>query len=316
MHTSENTSSEQPTPAAADELSRPAQEPDASQTTASQPARSASVSQAVPAATGKFRDAKGGSAFRFKQFAVEQSRSAMKVGTDGVLLGAWVDLGLPGATPLNRILDIGTGTGVIALMLAQRTAAMGVTATIDGVEADPEATSEATLNFASSPWSDRLQTHLTPIQQYTSPTRYDLIVSNPPYFMAGTDFRRGFDTSSAATQPTAARIAARHAEMLPYDDLIESTLRLLAPEGRFAAIFPYRESGIFIAKAAARGLYVQRMLEVHGAPHKPVKRVAVEMSRHRTGRETVIRESLSIEDGHGHFTAAYRELTRDFYLKF
>ena len=188
--------------------------------------------------------------------------------------------------------------------------------TIDGVETDPDATGEATLNFASSPWSDRLQAHLTPIQQYASPTRYDLIVSNPPYFMAGTDFRRGFDTSSAATQPTAARIAARHAEMLPYDDLIEATLRLLAPEGRFAAIFPYRESGIFIAKAASRGLYVQRMLEVHGAPHKPVKRVAVEMSRHRAGRETVIRESLSIEDGHGHFTAAYRELTRDFYLKF
>lgn len=254
--------------------------------------------------------------FRFKQFAVVQERAAMKVGTDGVLLGAWA--GLTGSE--QRILDIGTGTGVIALMLAQRTAVYPETVTIDAVEVDPEATAEAASNFEASAWGRRLEAHCMPIQRYAegyaAEGRYDLIVSNPPYFMAGTDFRRGFDTSATATQPSAERVAARHAEQLPYDELIEAILSLLAPHGRFAAIFPYRESGIFIAKAAARGLFVERMLEVHGAPHKPVKRVAAEFSTTRCNREDIVRGTLCIEDDKGNFTENYRELTREFYLKF
>lgn len=251
----------------------------------------------------------------------------MKVGTDGVLLGAWVSLGPETDTgTVRRILDIGTGTGVIALMMAQRIAA-GIekdphaTPSIDAVEVDPEAAGEALANFANSPWGAYLKAHCVPIQEYAAAYRggkYDLIVSNPPYFMAGTDFRRGFDISATAGQPSAARVAARHAEMLPYDELIDAILLLLEPtHGRFAAIFPYQESGIFIAKAAARGLFVRRILEVHGAPHKPVKRVAVEFSFTRSGKkEDIVRESLSIEDGAGNFTGAYRSLTRDFYLKF
>lgn len=249
----------------------------------------------------------------------------MKVGTDGVLLGAWVSLPRETETAaVRRVLDIGTGTGVIALMMAQRTAAMSKADNgpwIDSVEVDPDAAGEARANFDASPWGARLRVHGLPIQQYAADyegERYDLIVSNPPYFMAGTDFRRGFDASAEATQPSAARVAARHAEQLPYDELIDAVLLLLEPvKGRFAAIFPYRESGIFIAKAAARGLFVRRMLEVHGAPHKPVKRVAAEFSPVRPDRkEDVLRETLCIEDGAGGFTEAYRDLTRDFYLKF
>ncbi len=255
-------------------------------------------------------------AFRFKQFSVTQERAAMKVGTDGVLLGAWVSLG----DALQRVLDIGTGTGVIALMLAQRTASVAEPAAIDAVEVDPEASSEAAGNFAASPWAARLRVHTDPIQTYAAEypgERYDLIVSNPPYFMAGTDFRRGNDVSTAVVaRPSAARVAARHAEMLPYDDLIGSVLALLKPNGRFAAIFPYRESGIFIAKAADRGLFVRRLLEISGAPRKPVKRVAVECALSRAPREAIVREKLCIEDGRGTFTEAYRLLTRDFYLKF
>lgn len=268
------------------------------------------------AATGKH------SAFRFKQFSVIQQHAAMKVGTDGVLLGAWVSLG----SPIRRVLDIGTGTGVIALMLTQRTATLPETQgntmpLIDAVEVEPATAEEAARNFAASPWAGRLKAHTMPIQQYASDyagEKYDLIVSNPPYFMAGTDFRRGFDTSETATPPSAERIAARHAEQLPYDQLIDAVLLLLEPaHGRFAAIFPYREAGIFIAKAAARGLFVTRMLDIHGAPHKPVKRVAAEFSLRRPGKkEDIVRATLCIEDGAGNFTAPYRELTRDFYLKF
>lgn len=255
--------------------------------------------------------------FRFKQFAVVQERAAMKVGTDGVLLGAWVSLSSFSGIPLRRVLDIGTGTGVIALMLAQRMAGEAVTA-IDAVEVDEAAVAEAEANFAASPWSSSLRAVSMPVQGFAdgyTGEKYDLIVSNPPYFMAGTDFRRGFDIS--ALPPSPARMVARHAEALPYDELIDAVLLLLQPDGgRFAAIFPYQESGVFIAKAAARGLYAHRILEVHGAPHKPVKRVAAEFTPVRLPAERIVRETLCIEDGHGEFTEVYRELTREFYLKF
>lgn len=262
------------------------------------------------------------SAFRFKQFTVTQTHSAMKVGTDGVLLGAWVSLDPDKkARPVRRVLDIGTGTGVIALMLAQRTVSDTDPCVIDAVEIEAAAAEEAARNFAASTWGERLKAHTMLIQRYAADyagEKYDLIVSNPPYFMAGTDFRRGFDTSAAAARPSTERIAARHAESLPYDELIDAILLLLEPvDGRFAAIFPYRESGVFIAKAAAKGLFATRVLDIHGTPHKPVKRVAAEFSLRRPEkREEIVRETLYIEDGSGHFTDLYRNLTRDFYLKF
>lgn len=257
--------------------------------------------------------------FHFKHFEVEQTRSAMKVGTDGVLLGAWV--GLNGHE--KHILDIGTGTGVIALMLGQRTAGYGEEARIDAVEVEEDACAEAAGNFQRSPWSGRLQAVHMPVQTYAdaSEEKYDLIVSNPPYFMAGLDFRRGrgWDTSPGATVPTRERIAARHAEMLPYEALIEAVVKLLEPDsGRFAAIFPYQEFAVFTAKAAVAGLYCYRQLEIRGAEKKGIKRVAAEFSfRKPTGGKEIRRESLCIENGGGtDYSEAYRQLTGEFYLKF
>lgn len=133
----------------------------------------------------------------------------------------------------------------------------------------------------------------------------------------GDGLSTGFDRSASSVLPTAQRVAARHAEALPYDDLIEAISALLEREkGRFAAIFPYHEGGIFVAKAATRGLYAERILEVRGTPRKPVKRVAVEFSFHRPRPEAVVREELCIEDGAGNFTEGYRRLTQDFYLRF
>lgn len=240
----------------------------------------------------------------------------MKVGTDGVLLGAWV----PVSGREKRILDIGTGTGVIALMLAQRTEDYGPL--VDAVEVEPEAAGEAARNFERSPWADRLRVIPDSIQQYakTAPAGlYDLIVSNPPYFNAGLDFRRGkgWDISTGATTPTEERIAARHAEMLPYEELIAAVVNLLEPnKGRFAAIFPVHEFGIFAQGAEKAGLYVHRKLEVKGTPQKGVKRVAAEFSLNKPSGE-IIRQDLCIElVKPQEYSEEYKTLTREFYLHF
>lgn len=249
--------------------------------------------------------------FRFKRFEVTQQRAAMKVGTDGVLLGAWTEL----PERVESILDVGTGTGVIALMLAQRTENNTVPTRIDAIEIETEAAAEAEENFEASPWGERLNIYTGTFQRYASESPgYDLIVSNPPYFLAGNDYRRGRETPAAT--PSRERIIARHAESLPYDELIEGVKKVLKPTGRFAAIFPYQESGIFIAKAAAAGLYCNRMLEIYALPDKPVKRIAAEFSLHRS-ESGARRERLVIHDPRTRdYTEAYRRLTRDFYLRF
>lgn len=244
--------------------------------------------------------------FRFKQFSVKQSQSAMKVGTDGVILGAWVSLD---DAPQN-ILDVGTGTGLIAMMMAQRAESA---LSIDAVEIEANAAQEALYNFNLSPWSHKLATHHTSFQSFTSArmalnSKYDLIVSNPPYFIA---------SLNVSKEDTSARIAARHAELLPYDDLIEGVVSLLAPQARFAAIFPYQEAGVFIAKAAAKGLYCNRKLSIHPMPHRPIKRIAAEFSLTKSVQcqeETlVIANSISQHDG---YTEQYKGLTYQFYIKF
>lgn len=234
--------------------------------------------------------------FKFKRFTVFQDGAAMKVGTDGVLLGAWFTL--DGTE--NRVLDVGTGTGLIALMAAQRSPR----ALVDAVEIDRDAARQARQNVEISPWKERIAVFPASLQEYAArtPCRYDRIVSNPPYFL------------SSLKPDDGGRLAARHADALPYEDLIRGATALLKPGGTFAAIFPYREASVFTVQAAVAGLYCVRRLNVYPVPGGPVKRVLLEFSFDRgpvDERTLVIGAPES-----GGYTDDYRRLTADFYLYF
>ncbi|MDE6778658.1 MAG: methyltransferase [Alistipes sp.] len=229
--------------------------------------------------------------FRFKRFTVRQPNAAMKVGTDGVLLGAWVEV----RDTDRRILDIGTGTGVIALMMAQRCEGARVTA----LEIDGPSAADARDNVAASPWSGRVEVVECDAALYDTPERFDLIVSNPPYFV------------DSLLPPDSGRAAARHAASLPFGELVRTVVRLLAPGGRFALILPTDESRLFCD--AARGvLYPVRITEVCSTPRSGVIRLLTEFRAEPVAEATT--SCLVIDDGG--FTPEYRELTRDFYLKF
>lgn len=235
------------------------------------------------------------SSFRFKQFTINQQNVPMKVNTDGVLLGAWVEVKLA-----STILDVGTGTGVIALMLAQR----NLKAHIDAVEVDSQAVVVAKHNVESSPWSSRVNVVDSSFQAYSdiAVVKYDLIVSNPPFFI------------DSLKSPSHSRNLSRHAEMLPYEALLSGVNLLLDNDGVFAGVFPYAEANVFIALAVNFGLYCRRKTYVQPIFGGRIKRVLLELSRERV---TPIESSLAIEerDGHG-YTSDYRNLTKDFYLAF
>ena len=179
--------------------------------------------------------------FRFKQFSIHQDRCAMKVGTDGILLGAWATAETP-----SRILDIGTGTGVVALMLAQRFPA----AMIDAVEANSDACGQAAGNFQVSPWADRLTAVYCRIQEFESAATYSLIVSNPPWF---------HDSMKPDDQ---ARDTARHTDSMSPADLISAVARLMANDGVFTTILPVVEGQSFLGLAAQSGFHCHRCCEV------------------------------------------------------
>lgn len=298
--------------------------------------------------------------FSFKQFTVWQEHAAMRVGTDGVLLGAWCDLsscvsvvipdestdrrqpenvcpadpsqildssnrdqtvwddhvqdereksvcgaqnGADAETKkVGRVLDIGSGTGVIALMVAQRTS----NAQIDAVEPDSGSCEDALRNFAESPWADRLHLHGVTLQEYVScyaeKVQYDLIVSNPPYFV---------DSLKA---PDPVRNAVRHAVSLPFEELLDGVKTLLAEHGRFAVILPVKEGVLLEKLALERSLHCVRKCLVQTKPGVPPKRVMMEFGR----KSVPLRSGLLImeTERHQEFTEEYRRLTRDFYLKF
>ena len=215
------------------------------------------------------------STFQFKKFSVEQNRCAMKIGTDGVLLGAW--------TPLDNnpksILDIGTGTGIIALMLAQRSQA----SQIDALEIDEDAYEQATDNFENSPWNDCLYCFHAGLDEFVEEPEdeYDLIVSNPPFYT------EDFKTDNEA------RDRARFADAMPFEDLIEAAALLLSENGIFAVIIPFKEEESFIAKAEEYELYLVKMTRVKGMPNTEIKRSLLAFSRNKETNPPI--EELIIE---------------------
>jgi len=229
--------------------------------------------------------------FHFKQFSVRHDRSGMKVGTDGVLLGAWTRV-----TNAKHILDIGTGTGVIALMLAQRT----YDATFDCVEIDKEAYDDATENIASSSWTDRIRVHHNSIQAFNSPTKFDLIVSNPPYFQ------------NSFKPPDAKRGVARHTQQLTFTELLNIAKKFLAPSGKLSLILPYTEGKEFITLASNDSFYCSRKWSFRTRAEKPIERWLLEFSRIKEAQEEG--EILLYENG-DEWSDGYKSLTRDFYLK-
>ena len=235
--------------------------------------------------------------FKFKQFTISQERAAMKVGTDGVLLGAWAPLI---NNPFN-ILDIGAGTGLIALMLAQRATAQQ----IDAIEIDEAAYEECVDNFENSPWGDRVFCYHADLEEFTDELfeeeeEYDLIVSNPPFYSE--------NYSSGNEQ----RDQARFQEALPFDMLIECSQALLSDNGIFAVIIPYKEETNFIDLCESVNLFPLKITRVRGNSNAEIKRSLLAFTRIK--QEPLVDE-LIIETDRHIYTEKYKELTQDFYLK-
>lgn len=233
--------------------------------------------------------------FQFKQFSVEQDKTAMKIGTDGVLLGAWAPI--PEHT--FSVLDIGSGTGIIALMLAQRSNADQ----IDALEIDENAYEQAVENFENSPWSDRLFCYHAGLDEFMEEPEdeYDLIVSNPPFYTE--NYFSGDEQ----------RDQARFTESLPFEDLVEAADLLLSENGVFAIIVPYKEEEKLVTLANDFDLFPIKITRVKGTPTTEIKRSLLAFSRNVTENFPV--DELVIEIGRHEYTAEYIALTKDFYLK-
>jgi len=233
--------------------------------------------------------------FQFKQFSVEQDRCAMKIGTDGVLLGAWT----PIENNPHSILDIGTGTGIIALMLAQRS----TSEQIDALEIDENAYEQATDNFENSPWNDRLFCFHAGLDEFVEEPEdeYDLIVSNPPFYSE--------DYKSNNEQ----RDLARFQDAMPFEDLIEAVALLLSESGIFAVIIPIKEESTFLALAENHELFPIKITRVKGTPTSETKRTLLAFSRYEITNFPV--DELIIETARHSYTPEYIALTKDFYLK-
>jgi tRNA1Val (adenine37-N6)-methyltransferase len=231
--------------------------------------------------------------FSFKQFTIYQDKCAFKVGTDGVLLGACADV-----SNTKAILDIGTGTGLISLMIAQR-----CNAQIVAIEPGLDSFEQASQNIKSSKWADRIQVKNIDLQNYNSSgLKFDLIVSNPPYFV------------DSLKNPDRRKAVSRHNDTLTNRDLLSGASGLLSETGKLQVIMPYAEGYVFIAEAAEYGLFCNNILKIRPLPTSEIRRLIITFS----GQRTQTTESfLTIEHGKRHeFTEEYMNLTKDFYLKF
>lgn len=234
--------------------------------------------------------------FAFKQFSIAQDRCAMKVGTDGVLLGAWC---LPAES--RSILDIGAGTGLISLMLAQRFPE----ARIDAIEIDPEAAGQCRENIEASPWHERIRLHPLSLQDFrestsSSPQQYDLIVSNPPFY-------------NATLKPDdLGRALARHKDSLPVSDIVQFAGERLSPVGSLALIFPRDYEAELMTQFALSPLHLQRICDIVSREGKAPKRRMVQLGR--AASQCLEARSLFIRDTDNAYTQEYRELTDPFYI--
>lgn len=229
--------------------------------------------------------------FTFKRFVIHQDRCAMKVGTDGVLLGAWAKGGA-------HILDIGTGTGLIALMMAQRYA----NATVDAVEIDNDAVEQAQENVAKTEFADRVRIANVAIQHYSTAKRYDTIVSNPPFFI------------DSLHNPDTQRATARHASTLKYNELFAAVKALLSSEGEFSAIIPTECLPMFVGEAYKAGLAMSRRYAIRTTPRKQPKRYLVAF-RHQDNHYETETAEVCLQEPDGSRSEWYTQLTADFYIK-
>lgn len=246
--------------------------------------------------------------FHFKQFDISNCKSAMKVGTDGVLLGSWAFAGVASDSSL-RILDVGCGTGVIALMLAQRFPKAEIT----GVEIDPNAADEASSNFASSPWGDRLKVVCKDFLEFPGASddtemdiymnSFDLVVSNPPFFTNG------------ALAPDEARRVARHASSLSLSSLTKHAVELLKPGGSLGVIVPIEQFESLSFCAALSRLTMTRQCHVKTVEYKPARRVLCEFSTDFSACCCHQPHQLSLRHPSGEPSEEYRDLVKDFYIK-
>ena len=237
--------------------------------------------------------------FTFKQFQVNQDRCAMKIGTDGVLLGAWTPLI---NNPFN-VLDIGAGTGILSLMLAQRSnAAPNNVGIIDAIEIDEDAYEQCVENFEASPWGDKLFCFHAGLDEFVDEPEdeYDLIISNPPFY---TDDYKS-DNSS--------RDLARFEDALPFEELIEAAALLLSDNGIFSVIIPYKEEERFVAMCKILDLFPLKITRVKGTPTSEIKRSLLAYCRMD---QTPLIDELIIEISRHNYTPEYIELTKEFYLK-
>jgi len=232
--------------------------------------------------------------FKFKQFTIKQDQCAMKIGTDAVLLGAWSSL----KHKPDSILDIGSGTGILGLMLAQRSNAE----IIDAIEIDDKAYEQCAENFENSPWSDRLFCYHASLEEFKNEMddTYDLIVCNPPFYS------EDYKTNNSQ------RDLARFSDAMPFEHLIKSASKLLSKNGKFAVIIPFKEEQHFISLASKKGLLPNYILHVRGNTSSEIKRSLLEFSFRKRNIKTT---ELIIETQRHHYTQDYINLTKDFYLK-
>lgn len=232
--------------------------------------------------------------FQLKKFTVNDANCAMKVGTDGILLGAWVTI----KTEQTNVLDVGTGSGIITLMLAQRFNFIQ----IDAIEIDTKASEQCLENFINSDWNDRLHIKNTSFQDYVKSehkSKFDLIISNPPFF----ETHQQIDEKS--------RNFARNNQSLPFDVLIKGCKELLKKDGQIALIFPYQNFDLVVNLALQQQLFLQKVCHVKGKPNSNYKRSLVVFGFEKL---VVKEEILILKNIDNTLSEIYKNLVKDFYL--